>query len=357
MSLTAVLLRRIRLSGPLTVADYMAEVLLHPTFGYYSTRDPFGAAGDFTTAPEISQMFGEMLGLCLAQVWIDQGRPPVRLVELGPGRGTLMADILRAGRSVPGFLDGAEVHLVEASAHLRGLQARTLAGHAPVWHGSVDGLPDGPVFLVANEFLDALPIRQHVRQHVHHDVRGGNGWRERLVTEAAGALAFALGPAVPVPELDDRDVADNSLVERCPALPGLVASVAGRVARGGCAIFVDYGHWRSQGDTLQALRGHGPVDPLDGPGTADLTAHVDFEAIARAAVPARASAMTAQGVLLERLGITARAQGLARTLTGAALQSHIGAHRRLTHPSLMGDLFKAMALVPSGADLPPGFDP
>ena len=348
MTLAATLLRRIRTSGPLTVADYMADALLHPEFGYYATRDPFGAGGDFTTAPEISQMFGEMLGLCLAQVWMDQGRPPVRLAELGPGRGTLMADMLRAGRSVPGFTDGAEVHLVEASATLRAVQAETLAGHTPIWHHTIDTLPEGPVFLLANEFLDALPIRQHVRD--------GTGWRERLVTETGGSLAFALGPAMPVPELDHHDVPDGTMVERCPALPGIVSAVAARVARGGCAIFVDYGHWRSRGDTLQALRNHAPVDPLDAPGTADLTAHVDFEAIARAAAPAQASAMTAQGLLLERLGITARAQTLARTLTGDALQSHIAAHHRLTHPSEMGDLFKAMALVPAGAALPPGFD-
>ncbi len=349
MTLTEALLRRIRLSGPLTVADYMAEALLHPTLGYYATRDPFGAAGDFTTAPEISQMFGEMLGLCLAQVWSDQGRPPLRLAELGPGRGTMMADVLRAGRSVPGFLDDAEVHLVEASAHLRGVQARTLAGHAPVWHDTVEGLPDGPLFLLANEFFDALPIRQHVRQR--------SGWSERLVTAQDGALGFALGPPVCVPELDGRDLPVDTVVERCPALPGIVGSIAARVANGGCAILVDYGHWCSQGDTLQAIRDHAPVDVLDAPGTADLTAHVDFAAIAEAATPARVSGMIPQGVLLERLGITARAQALARNLTGEALASHVAAHRRLTHPSLMGDLFKAMALVPSSAALPPGFDP
>ncbi|WP_179380208.1 class I SAM-dependent methyltransferase [Jannaschia marina] len=345
------LVTRIRATGPLTVADYMADCLLHPVHGYYATRDPLGAAGDFTTAPEISQMFGEMLGLCLAQTWMDQGRPaPFALAELGPGRGTLMADILRATRAVPGFAEAVEVHLVEASPVLRARQAETLAGHAPVWHDTVEGLPDGPLFLVANEFLDALPIRQHVRD--------GGGWRERLVTVEGAALAFALSPPLPVPELDHHDVADGTLVERCPALPGIVASVAARIAsHGGAALFLDYGHWRSRGDTLQALRGHAPEDPLANPGAADLTAHIDFEAVARAAVPACASGMTAQGVLLERLGITARAQALARTLTDAALDAHVAAHRRLTHPAEMGDLFKAMALVPPGAALPPGFDP
>lgn len=343
------LLTRIRTTGPLTVADYMADCLLHPTLGYYSTRDPLGAAGDFTTAPEISQMFGEMLGLALAQSWVDQGRPaPFALAELGPGRGTLLADVLRVARAVPGFAEAATLHLVEASATLREVQAETLSAHAPTWHDTVDTLPDLPLFLLANEFLDALPIRQHVKD--------ADGWRERLVVDQEGVLAFTLAPPVTVPELDHHGVAKGTLVERAPGLPGIVATVADRVARGGAALFVDYGHWRSRGDTLQALRGHAPEDPLANPGRADLTAHVDFEALAHAASGCRVSAMTAQGVLLERLGITARAQALAANLGGAALDAHVAAHRRLTHPAQMGDLFKAMALVPTGAALPPGFD-
>ena len=350
MSLRDALLARIAATGPLTVADYMADCLLDPRWGYYATRDPLGAAGDFTTAPEISQMFGEMLGLCLAQAWLDQGRPsPFVLAELGPGRGTLMADILRATRAVPGFAEAARIHLVEASPVLRAVQAETLRDASPTWHDSVEDLPDGPLLLVANEFLDALPIRQHVRD--------GTGWRERLVTAREGTLAFALGPPMPVPELDARaDLPDGTLVERCPALPGCVASVTARLAKGGAALFVDYGHWRSRGDTLQALRDHAPEDPLATPGDADLTAHVDFEAIAEAATPAQASGMVPQGVLLERLGITTRAQALAQRLDGAAREAHIAAHRRLTHPAEMGDLFKAIALVPPGAPLPPGFE-
>ena len=350
-ALRDLLVARIRAAGPLTVADYMADCLLHPAHGYYATRDPLGAAGDFTTAPEISQMFGELLGLCLAQAWLDQRLGRVTLAELGPGRGTLMADVLRATARVPGFREAASVHLVEASPVLRARQAEALAGLAePVWHGGVDTLPDGPMLLLANEFLDALPIRQHVR--------AGAGWRERLVTEADGTLAFALSPEVAVPELADRlEEPEGTLVERCPALPAVVGAVAARVATGGAAVIVDYGHWRSRGDTLQAVRAHAPEGPLASPGDADLTAHVDFEAVARAAPPARASAMVAQGVLLERLGITARARALAAGLQGAALERHVTAHRRLTHPAAMGDLFKAMALVPSGAALPPGFEP
>ncbi|TFL17726.1 class I SAM-dependent methyltransferase [Jannaschia formosa] len=336
------MIARIRATGPMTVADFMADALLDPAEGYYATRDPLGT--DFTTAPEISQMFGELVGLALAQAWLDQGAPaPFTLAELGPGRGTLMADALRATRGVPGFHEAARLHLVEASATLRGVQARTLAGHAPVWHDIAEGLPDRPTFLVANEFLDALPIRQHVRD--------GGGWRERLVTVRDSALAFALGPPVPVPELDARDVPDGTLVERCPALPGIVATVADRLRHGGAALFVDYGHWLSQGDTLQALRAGKSVDPLDAPGTADLTAHVDFAALAAAAP--RASAMTPQGVWLERLGITARANALAR---GPRAEEIAAAHRRLTHPGEMGDLFKVMALAAPGAPLPPGLE-
>jgi SAM-dependent MidA family methyltransferase len=339
--------RRIATDGPLTVADYMAEALLNPVHGYYATRDPLGT--DFTTAPEISQMFGEMLGLCLAQVWIEQGRPRATLAELGPGRGTLMADLLRATRGVPGFHDAMELHLVEASPVLRARQAEALAGHGATWHDRVEALPPGPLFLVANEFLDALPVRQFVRD--------GAGWRERLVTDRDGALAFALGVPLALPDLAGHDVPDGAMIELCPALPGTIGSVARRVAEGGTALFVDYGHWRSRGDTLQAMRGGAWVDPLDAPGEADLTAHVDFEAVARAAPPARATAMVRQGVLLERLGITARAQALARGLNGGRLAAVVAAHRRLTHPAEMGDLFKAMALFPEWAAPPPGFDP
>ncbi len=347
MSLTAQLVARIRASGPLTVADYMAEALLHPTFGYYTTRDPLGT--DFTTAPEISQMFGELLGLCLAQTWLDQGRPRATLAELGPGRGTLMADLLRATHAVPGFHDAVSVHLVEASPTLRTVQADTLQGYTPTWHTSLESLPPGPLLLVANEFLDALPVRQYVRD--------GPAWREKLVSEAGGTLTFALGLPMAQPHLSHQEVPDGTLVEHCPALPDTVTAIAARVTQGGAALFVDYGHWRSQGDTLQALRSGRPVDPLENPGQADLTAHVDFEAIARAAPPTRVSAMVTQGLLLERLGITARAQALAHNVGDDARAALTQAHRRLTHPAQMGDLFKAMALVPPGADLPPGFDP
>ncbi|NUH65809.1 SAM-dependent methyltransferase [Sulfitobacter sp. S0837] len=349
MSLKDHLLARIALEGPMRLDDYMQSCLLHPEWGYYTTRLPFGAKGDFTTAPEISQMFGELVGLSLAQSWLDQGSPaPFTLAELGPGRGTLMADILRACARVPGFLDAAQVHLVEASPSLRALQRETLSGHKVDWHDSVASLPDAPLFLVANEFFDALPIRQFIRQ--------GAGWAERLVGATDGALAFGLGPVAPQPALDHRleDTRDGDLVELCPLAPKIIESIGGRIKlHGGAALIFDYGDWRALGDTFQAVENHQPTDPLAAPGHADLTAHVDFEALA-AACPCAHSRVTPQGVFLERLGITARAQKLAETLSGEALQSHIAAHRRLTHPTEMGNLFKAMGLYQAGQAPPPG---
>ena len=353
--LADLLAARIAADGPMTLADYMAECLLHPRHGYYVTRDPFGAAGDFTTAPEISQMFGEILALCLAQCWLDQGRPPrVALTEVGPGRGTLMADMLRALRSVPGMTAAAEVHLVEASPRLRARQRQTLGDQPAVWHDDLTTLPDLPLYLVANEFFDALPIRQFVR--------AGPAWAERQVGLRDGRLTPGLAPPLPLAALAHRlsDTRDGDIVETCPALPAIAAAIASRIARrGGVALVIDYGGWRALGDTLQAVRQHRPVDPFADPGQADLTAYVDFEALARAfrAGGAAASAMTPQGVFLTRLGIGLRAETLARTLSAAALQSHVAAHRRLTHPAEMGDLFKVIACHPADRALPPGLDP
>jgi NADH dehydrogenase [ubiquinone] 1 alpha subcomplex assembly factor 7 len=346
------LLARIRAAGPLTIADYMAECLTHPVHGYYTTRDPLGPAGDFITAPEISQMFGEMLGVCLAQCWLDHGCPsPFALAELGPGRGTLMADILRATKGVPGFLDAAEVHLVEVSPPLRARQGETLAGFRPRWHDRIADLPALPLYLVANEFLDTLPIRQFLRM--------GRGWAERVIGADGEALVFGLTRPAPLALLAHRlgDTAEGDLVEVSPTAEAIVEEVAARVARkGGAAVFVDYGGWRSRGDTFQALRAHEGVHPLDAPGTADLTAHVDFEAVARAARRAGAAVtpMATQGEFLERLGITGRARALGR---GDRSDRIAAEHRRLTHPQEMGDLFKVIAVHKDDRPPPPGFGP
>lgn len=351
MSLAARLHQRIDTSGPLTVAEFMAEALLNPTHGYYTTGTPFGASGDFVTAPEISQMFGELVGLSLAQSWMDQGAPDrFTLAELGPGRGTLLADILRATRAVPGFRDAADVVLVEASDRLRDTQAKSLAGVPVTWVDAADELPsDCPLWCVANEFFDALPVRQFVRD--------GAYWRERCVGAKDGALAFGLAPAGPQPDLDHRleDTANGDLVETCAAGTAILSELGQRIGtQGGAALIIDYGDWRSLGDTLQAVQDHKPTDPLAEPGLADLTAHVDFEALARAAAPAAHTRLTPQGVFLERLGITQRAQALAQRLDGDALETHITAHRRLTHPDEMGNLFKVLGLYPVTAAPPPG---
>ena len=353
MSLRDHLLARIASDGPMSLADFMAEALLHPTMGYYTTRDPLGAAGDFTTAPEISQMFGELLGLCLAQAWLDQGAPtPFTLAEPGPGRGTLMADALRATRSVPGFHAAMRVHLIEASPTLRARQIAALDGIGITHHDRIETLPEAPLFLVANEFFDALPIRQYQRT--------ATGWAERLIGARDGALALGLGADAEQPALAHRmaDTKPGDIVEHCPGAAPAAQEIGRRIAQhGGAALIVDYGDWRSLGDTFQALRGHERVDPMDAPGTADLTAHVDFEVIAQASAPAAHTRLTPQGVFLERLGITQRAQSLAKGLTGAALEAHVAAHRRLTHPEEMGSLFKVLGLYPAGSTPPPGLEP
>ncbi len=342
--LGAILAARIRAHGPMRLDEYMQACLLHPEHGYYTTREPFGTEGDFTTAPEISQMFGEMLGAALAQAWLDQGRPAhAVLAEIGPGRGTLMADTLRVLRRVPGWR--AEVWLVEASPRLRALQRELLGAVRHV--DTVADLPEAPLFLLANEFFDALPIRQFRRM--------AGGWAEVMVTAAPGGLAFGLGPALPLP----RPAPPGAVWEVCEAAPPVAAAVAGRIARhGGAAVFLDYGGWDGQGDTLQALQGGRPADPLAAPGRADLTAHVDFAPIAAAAraAGAQVSALAEQGALLARLGIGARAAALAQARPDQA-DAIAAALHRLTDPAEMGQLFKALALWPAAAPPVAGFSP
>ncbi|WP_010137969.1 class I SAM-dependent methyltransferase [Oceanicola sp. S124] len=353
-TLQAKLVARIAEDGPLGIDAYMQACLLDPDFGYYTTRPSIGTDGDFTTAPEISQMFGELLGLSLAQCWMDQGSAPAFLLaELGPGRGTLMADILRATRHVPGFHAAMRILLVEASPRLRAIQRTTLEGFDLGWREDLTGLPGIPLFLVANEFLDALPIRQFRRAE-------GDLWEERRVERGLQGLTPGYAEPRALPALDYRlgDTRSGDIVEISEAAQGWGRAIGAHVARhGGVALLVDYGGWRSLGDTLQALRDKAPADPFETPGEADLTAHVDFAEIARAALPAAATRLETQGVFLERLGITARAQALAKGLSGAALDSHVSAHRRLTHPEEMGTLFKILALIPPGQRPPPGLEP
>lgn len=352
--LAALIRARIETRGPMRIDEYMALCLGHPEHGYYTTRDPLGAAGDFVTAPEVSQMFGELIGAWTAQVWADQGRPaPFVLAELGPGRGTLMRDALRAARAMPGFASAAQLWLVETSPVLRARQAGTLAEHAPRWAETVASLPDAPLIAIANEFFDALPVRQFHRTDI--------GWQERLVNWVGEALRFTFGPPLADADLEARfpHLPDGVLVEVSAAAEAVTARLAGRVAaRGGAVLVFDYGAWDGAGDTFQAIGAGRPADPLAAPGEADLTTHVRFKALAEAAgAGVRFSGPLRQGEFLERLGIGARAEALARDRPPEVREAIAAQHRRLTHPEEMGDLFKVSALTPWTALLAPGFDP
>ncbi|AXC49818.1 class I SAM-dependent methyltransferase [Paracoccus suum] len=336
---------RIAVDGPMRLDDFMQTCLLHPQHGYYATRDPFGARGDFTTAPEVSQMFGELVGLAIGQAWRDQGAPAdAVLAEIGPGRGTLMADARRVLAAALGWQP--PVILIEASPHLRGVQRDRLGA---VTHlDDVAQLPEKPLFLIANEFFDALPIRQFQRVET--------AWAERVVTlSPSGDLTLALAPPVTLP----RSAPVGEVFEDRPGAPAIMTVVAERIARhGGAAIIIDYGTFDGRGDSLQALRRHRMEGILDHPGEADLTSHVDFAplAVAARAAGAAVSSPVPQGVWLESLGITARAERLAAAGPAAA-HAVLTAHRRLTHPAEMGELFEAMAIWPEGVPPVPGFQP
>jgi len=340
--LQAVFARLIAATGPISIAHYMAE----SNGRYYASCDPLGASGDFVTAPEISQMFGELIGLWLADLWQRAGGPErACYVELGPGRGTLASDALRAMGRAAGRAGLAPVaHFVETSPALRAIQRESHPD--AVWHHDLSTLPDDrPLLIVANEFLDALPVRQLIRTAA--------GWRERMVGLAGEALVPVVGErpmdaAVPA---DRRDVPDGAILETCPAAATVVQEVAARLAgQGGAALFIDYGYAQPQfGSTLQAVRAHRKVDPFASPGEADLTALVDFAALVPVAEAqgARWLGTCEQGAWLRGLGIEARAEALARAAPSAAASIRKAA-ARLTAPEEMGSLFKVMGLAAPG---------
>ncbi|HXP95472.1 MAG TPA: SAM-dependent methyltransferase [Telmatospirillum sp.] len=337
---------RINAEGALSVADYMATCLYHPQWGYYLRKDPLGAAGDFITAPEISQMFGELLGAWALAVWQSMGEPAdIVLAELGPGRGTLMADFLRAAATVPAFRRALRIHLVEISPTLRARQKQTLQDAQVIWLDDIRTLPAGPLLLIANEFFDALPINQYVMDD--------DGWHDRLVGIKQGKLAFAVGPLADIngPPATAGDIFEINK-------PGReIARWLGQhlTVQGGAALIVDYGHAiTAVGDTLQAVKRHRHAAILDDPGDADLTAHVDFQALAEAANAATTTNVISQGSFLRSLGIELRAERLMSTTPQKAdmIQS---ACRRLIEPSGMGTLFKVRALTHPGLPTPPGF--
>jgi NADH dehydrogenase [ubiquinone] 1 alpha subcomplex assembly factor 7 len=343
--------------GPITVERYMALALAHPDFGYYMNRDPFGASGDFTTSPEISQMFGELLGLWAAEVWLSMGSPnPVRLIEIGPGRGTLMSDALRAAQIVPEFRAALDVWLVETSPGLAAMQHELLldSGAAIAWAQRLADVPAGPAIVIANEFLDALPVRQFLRV--------GGQWRERVVRlNREGNLALDVSPG---PELSIKGRAANGeILEVSPSGHRFMFELGGRlVVQGGAALIVDYGHSvTGVGDTLQAVRAHRYVDPLVAPGDCDLTAHVDFAAMARSASATGAAVYGPidQGDFLRAIGIDLRAKALADRAEPDRAEELRHTRDRLAGKgkSEMGALFKAMAVVNRKLPAPPGFLP
>lgn len=345
--------------GPIPVASYMALALGHPRHGYYVTRDPFGTRGDFVTAPEISQLFGECLAIWCALVWDAMKRPlPVRLVELGPGRGTLMADLTRTlDRIAPKLAGGATIHLVETSPVLRRAQEAALRGRNAAWHARFDEIPEGPLLLVANEFFDALPVQQFLRTAA--------GWCERCVDWDDGArrLVFRAGPPLPgdVPPVMAA-APEGSVYETSPAATALAAEIGARLAAApGAALAIDYGRLApAAGDTLAAIQdGRKDADPLAAPGEADLTAHVDFAALAHGF--ARGGAQTwgpvSQGELLTALGLKQRLAALAARAAPVQIERLESGARRLIAPEAMGTLFLALAAATPGLPAPPGFEP
>ena len=352
--------RIIRIAGPMPVAKYMELCLAHPQHGYYATRDPFGAAGDFTTAPEISQMFGELIGLWAASVWQCMGEPNrINLVELGPGRGTMMADMLRAANILPAFDEAIAVQLVESSPSLRERQREKLAdtGKSIVWHDTLADVSTAPAIYLANEFFDALPIRQAIKQT--------GGWHERTIEIAPDdTLKFGFDPRTltafeeTIPP-SARDAAIGAIFEW--QSPLIAIELGRRISRHGAALIIDYGHMHSAvGETLQAVRAHKYASPLAAPGNADLSAHVDFEALSAAigSVGTRIEAPVDHGTFLRRLGIATRAGALKAKSDAKETAVIDAALERLTSSEKtgMGRLFKALGVAHRALPVLPGFD-
>ena len=351
---------RIKADGPLSVSEFMEIALSDPNHGYYRTRDPLGKAGDFITSPEISQVFGEIVGLWCAVTWQNTGAAKnIHLVELGPGRGTLMADILRTAQNVmPAFTEAIDVHLVETGKVLRQQQQEALNGYSVDWHDRFETVPPGPVLIVANEFFDALPIDQYIMTR--------EGWQERRITTDQKQDDFLFKPCDPpaennpiIPdELVDSPI--NSIFERSSAGEQIASDIAKRIATdGGAALIIDYGHVRhGLGDTLQAVKSHNYHFPLATIGEADLTAHIDFTALGNAAKASGAivHGPVFQGGLLTALGIEQRTEALAATATPDQAEILESASRRLIAADGMGTSFKAMAITSVADSTPAGFE-
>jgi len=359
--LEAEIRRRITAAGPMPVGEFMALCLTDPDYGYYTTRDPFGVSGDFITAPEISQMFGEMIGLWMAATWNKMGKPDnLCIIELGPGRGTMMNDAMRAARVLSGFREAAAIHLVEISPALEAMQKRTLQGvTTPIhWHRALAEVPAGRAIIVANEFFDAMPINQAVKSD--------RGWHERQVgIDAGDELAFVIAPE-PLPHFDGllpvrlRQAPDGSIFEW--RSDTLAIEIGRRLARDqGAALVIDYGHGESAiGETLQAVGKHAYASPLSGPGSIDLTAHVDFQALATMVEAMGVSGFgpLTQSQFLRRLGIVTRAAALkAKAPETVAAGIDVALKRLISEGEAgMGALFKVAGFAHPALGMPPGFE-
>ena len=360
--------RQIATAGPISVAAYMTHCLSDPEYGYYTSQTPIGALGDFITAPEVSQMFGELIAIWILSAWQQSGSPtPFHLVELGPGRGTLMRDMLNALSAHHKAFAALHVHLVDISASLKPDQEKALSPFpTPVqWHQTIDTLPNAPLYMVANEFFDCLPLHQWIMHQ--------GKWYERVVgLDEKGELAFGLGPvrdfADPAEKSGEEKPQEGTIKESCPSGEAIIATIAERLAQqGGAGLFIDYGHIHSgHGDTFQAMRNHAFANPLSAPGLQDLTAHVDFDRLlqsARQAVegshcagtpsPVAIPSPSTQGEFLLSMGLLERAGQLGYGKSHAEQEALRDAVERLAAPDQMGDLFKCLAILPTGAILPP----
>ncbi|MEZ0283167.1 class I SAM-dependent methyltransferase [Methyloceanibacter sp.] len=354
-SLEARLHARIARDGPLTVEDFMQACLSDEAAGVYASRQPIGGKGDFITSPEISQIFGELVGLWAVAVWQSMGEPSrVTIAELGPGRGTLTADASRTWRGVPKFLDSVSVALIETSPVMFEAQRRTLKDSgAPLrWYAALDAVPEGPLIVIANEFVDALPVRQFIRR--------GEAWRERLIaSDGKGGFAFTDSEAQDEDRRLPQTALDDVILETRPAAQALMRELGRRAEHAPlAALIIDYGHAESGfGDTLQAVRGHRFADVLANPGAADLSAHVDFADLKRAAVAAglNAHGPMPQGEFLLKLGLAARRERLLQRATPTQAEAIASGAARLVDPRQMGVLFKALALASAGLPPPPPF--
>ena len=352
-NLENILIQHVDQNGFIGLGEYISLALGHPKYGYYVTRDPLGEQGDFTTAPEISQMFGEVIGAWVIDVWAQMGAPSrFNLIELGPGRGTLMSDILRVGKNIPEFLDAVQPHLVEVSPILRDKQAKALSAHSPTWHDSISEIStDAPTLILGNEFLDALPV-EHLK-------RTERGWQKKVVKWSAEDSAFTFDWTVAEKTLRDflpSKTVSNEIYEVAPVrleFMDLCAAYLNKTS--GVALFIDYGYLeRHFGDTLQAIKSHDFIDVLQTPGQCDLTTHIDFESLSDrlSAQDVSVTSCVNQGAFLRSLGIDIRALALKKKASGEQAKAIDGALSRLVSVDQMGGLFKVLCFH-SGVNIKP----